>query len=175
MNRILIAYFSRPGENHLAGKIVELPVGNTELAARQVQALAGGTLLRIETVRPYAQKYAACVEEVRAEFAGGVYPALARCPESLGEYDTVVLAYPNWCGTMPMAVQGFLARYDFAGKTILPLCTNEGSGMGRSEEDLKTLCPGALLRPGLPLRGGAVEQSGGEIARWLSRELPAER
>ncbi len=29
-----------------------------------------------------------------------------------------------------------LVVYDFTGKTILPLCTNEGSGMGSSENDI---------------------------------------
>ena len=30
------------------------------------------------------------------------------------------------------------------GKTILPLCTNEGSGMGGSEREIKKTCPGAV-------------------------------
>ena len=40
--RTLIAYFSRKGSNYLDGNIVDLPVGNTELAAQMIQALAGG-------------------------------------------------------------------------------------------------------------------------------------
>ena len=30
-------------------------------------------------------------------------------------------------------------EYDFSNKTILPVCTNEGSGMGTSEKDLSAL------------------------------------
>lgn len=57
--------------------------------------------------------------------------------------------YPNWCGTMPMCILTFLEHYDLTGKRIAPLCTNEGSGMGRSEGDLKKYCKGAQFLPGL--------------------------
>ena len=35
-----------------------------------------------------------------------------------------------------MAVFTFLEHFDFAGKTILPPCTHEGSGMGNSLQDI---------------------------------------
>ncbi|MGE0918862.1 flavodoxin [Trichlorobacter lovleyi] len=34
---------------------------------------------------------------------------------------------------------------DFSGKTIVPYCTHEGSGLGRSERDIKRLCPTAKV------------------------------
>jgi flavodoxin len=40
---------------------------------------------------------------------------------------------------MPMAVFTFLESYDFSGKTIVPYCTHEGSGLGSSERDIKKL------------------------------------
>lgn len=51
--------------------------------------------------------------------------------ESIDEYDTIILGYPNWWGTMPMVCYTFLESYNFTGKRIIPFCTNEGSGMGR--------------------------------------------
>ena len=50
-----------------------------------------------------------------------------------------------------MAVYTLLERYDFTGKTILPLCTNEGSGMGSSESNIKKLASGATVKKGLPI------------------------
>ena len=44
------------------------------------------------------------------------------------DYDTVIVAFPNWWTTMPMAVFTFLESYDFAGKTVCPLITHGGSG-----------------------------------------------
>lgn len=38
----------------------------------------------------------------------------------------------------------------------MPLCTHEGSGMGRSESDIKKLCPKANVRHGLPRKGSYV-------------------
>jgi len=169
--RILIAWFSRPGENYAEGKIVDLPVGNTEIAARKLAELTGGDLFQIAPVRPYAHDYQTCVRQSRQELAQNARPELAAYPEGLDGYDTVILAYPNWCGTMPMPVWTFLERYGFAGRKILPLCTNEGSGMGRSEADLKALCPDAVLGPGLSVRGSAVRDAGAGMADWLNRNL----
>ncbi len=48
-----------------------------------------------------------------------------------------------------MAVYTFLERFDFTGKTILPFCTHEGSGLGHSEADIRRLCHGAKVGKGL--------------------------
>ena len=44
MNKYLIAYFSRKGETYVNGQILDLPVGNTEVAAKEIQNLTGGAL-----------------------------------------------------------------------------------------------------------------------------------
>jgi flavodoxin len=53
----LIAYFSRSGNNYVNGKIVNLPVGNTEVVAKMIQEMAGGDLFSIETVKSYPGDY----------------------------------------------------------------------------------------------------------------------
>ena len=40
--KCLIAYFSRAGNNYVGGKIVNLPVGNTEVVAKMIQEMTGG-------------------------------------------------------------------------------------------------------------------------------------
>ena len=95
-------------------------------------------------------------------------PELVSTPESIDEYDNVVLAYPNYWGTMPMAVFTFLEAFDFSGKTILPLCTNEGSGMGGSERDIKKACPGADVKKGLSITGSQAAESRANVEMWLS-------
>ena len=69
---------------------------------------------------------------------------------------------------MPMAVFTFLEAFDFFGKTILPLCTNEGSGMGGSERDIKKACPGADVKKGLPVTGSQSADSRTNVEKWLS-------
>ena len=66
-----------------------------------------------------------------------------------------------------MAVFTFLEHFDFSGKTIKPFCTHEGSGMGSSERDIRTLCPGAELDKGLAIHGGSVHRSKKEIEKWI--------
>jgi len=95
-------------------------------------------------------------------------PELVSMPESIDEYDTIILAYPNYWGTMPMAVVTFLEAFDFTGKTILPLCTNEGSGMGSSERGIKKYAPGAELKSGLSLTGSQAANSKGSVEKWFS-------
>ena len=108
-----------------------------------------------------------CIEEAKKDLRAKARPELVSIPESIDEYDTVILAYPNYWGTMPMAVFTFLEKFDFSGKTILPLCTNEGSGMGGSERDIRKACPGATVKKGLPITGSAAANSKGSVERWL--------
>lgn len=52
-----------------------------------------------------------------------------------------------------MPVFTFLDAFSFDGKTVLPLCTNEGSGMGSSESDITKACAGADVKKGLAING----------------------
>ena len=166
--RTLIAYFSRAGENYFGGAYRYIDVGNTQVVAGQIQALTGADIFQIEMKTPYAQDYATCIREAKRDLQANARPALTGRLDSIGQYDTIILGYPNYWGTIPMAVFTFLEGYDFTGKTILPFCTNEGSGLGRSEEDLKAACPGARVLPGLALRGSAVAQADDAIKSWLA-------
>ena len=60
---------------------------------------------------------------------------------------------------MPMCMFTLLEKYDLTGKTIIPFCTNEGSGMGSSERDLKKLCAGATIKAGLSIHGAESANS----------------
>lgn len=165
--KILIAYFSHDGEAYVGGEIRELKVGNTRAAAQMIEHLTGGELLRIETVESYPYAYMETVEKAQAELKANARPELKTALPQMDAYDTVILGYPNWWGTMPMAVCGFLEECDLFGKRILPFCTHEGSGMGRSETDIQRLCPGAKVEKGLAITGSRVGGAERQIAKWL--------
>ena len=167
MAKTLIAFFSRADENYFGGSMKYIEVGNTEVAAKKIQGKMDADLFKIEMKTPYAKDYQTCIEEAKAHKKSDARPELTSLPKSIDGYDTIILAYPNYWGTMPMAVFTFLEAFDFAGKTILPLCTNEGSGMGSSERDIKKLCPGAVIKDGLPLNGSSVGRSDAQIESWL--------
>lgn len=167
MGKTLIAYFSRAGQNHVNGSIVELEKGNTEIAAEMIQKLTGGELFKIDPVEKYSDDYQECVKEAVRDLKGNARPELEMYLEDLNDVDTVILGYPSYCSTMPMPVFTFLERYDFTGKCIRPFCTNEGSGMGRSEVDIKKLCPNATIMEGLSIHGASVRDAEADIKKWL--------
>jgi len=170
-SKILIVYYSRKGQNYLNRSIVNLSVGNTEVAAKMVQELTGGDLFEIQTVKSYPVDYTETTEVATVEKRTNTRPELSTHVGNMDQYDTIILGYPNWWGTFPMAVFTFLEEYDFSGKTILPFCTHEGSGLGGSERDIKRLCPTAKVEKGLAIRGGSVNSAAGTIQSWLSKEI----
>ena len=167
MAKTLIAFFSRADENYFAGAMRYVKVGNTEIVAGIMKDMIEADSFKIEMKNPYSPVYMTCIEEAKKDLREQARPELTNYLDSIEEYDTIVLAYPNYWGTFPMAVATFLERYDFMGKTILPLCTNEGSGMGGSEKGIKKLAPGAEVRTGLPITGSNAANSGESVRRWL--------
>ena len=168
MAKTLIAFFSRADENYFGGAMRYVKVGNTEIVCGIMKDLVDADSFKIEMKDPYSPVYMTCIEEAKRDLRAKARPALVSLPASMDAYDTVILAYPNYWGTMPMAVFTFLEAFDFSGKTILPLCTNEGSGMGGSERDIKKTCPGATVKAGLSITGREAASSKASVQRWLS-------
>jgi len=165
--KILVAYFSRPGQNYVHGNPRHLAVGNTETAVKMILALTGGDEFRIEPVKPYPEGYNETTEVAKDELRRQARPALKAKPPKLGGYDLIILGYPNWWGTMPMPVYTFLEACDLTGKKLLPLCTHEGSGLGRTEAELRKVCPKADLLKGLAIQGSLVAEAAPVLKRWL--------
>lgn len=166
MMKTLIAYYSRRGENYVNGSIRTLELGNTEVVAAKIKALLpDADMFRIDTVHQYSPSYMTCIEEAKQELRQQARPEMKEKLESIDQYDTIILGYPNWWGTMPMVCYTFLESYDFSGKTIIPFCTNEGSGMGSSERFIKKLCPGATVLSGTPIHGAEAQYADSEARR----------
>jgi flavodoxin len=156
--KILIAYFSRRGKNYMDGKVVTLEVGNTEVLAHKIQQLMGGDLFEIRTLQEYPEEYIDTTRVARNELRTNARPELAEYVKNMEDYDVVYLGYPNWWGTFPMAVCTFLESADFSGKTIIPFCTHEGSGMC-GERNIHKLCPTAQVEKGLAIAGSRVKEA----------------
>lgn len=167
--KILVAFFSRTGENYAVGHIEQ---GNTHIVAELIASATGGTLFRIEPSTPYPDDYRACTEIAQREKRSKARPALVG-EIAAEEYDVIFLGYPNWWGDLPMPVYTFLERHDWQGKVVIPFCTHEGSGLSDTENLLRTACRGASVLNGLAVRG-SVAQNERETARrqvleWLKR------
>lgn len=165
--KCLVAYFSRAGNNYVSGKIVNLPVGNTKVVAGMIREITGGDVFRIDTVKSYPRDYTATTNVAKKELNDNSRPGLSSHVENMESYNVIFLGYPNWWGTMPMPVFTFLEEYDLSGKTIVPFCTHEGSGLGRSEKDISKLCPKATLLKGLAVHGSHVSAAKKDVEGWL--------
>ena len=168
MAKTLIAFFSRADENYFGGAMRYVKIGNTEIIVNDMKELIEADTFKIEMKNPYSPVYMTCIDEAKKDLRAKARPELVSMPDSIDEYNTVILAYPNYWGTMPMAVFTFLENFDFSGKTILPLCTNEGSGMGGSERDIKKTCPGADVKSGLAVTGSEAANAGRRVKKWLA-------
>lgn len=145
--------------------------GNTRHLAEQIHAKVGGDIAEIKTVKPYPQDYDTVVEQAKKEQKDNFRPQLATSRPDLKTYDVVFIGYPNWWGTLPMALFTFLEANSLAGKAVIPFSTHEGSHFGRSISDLKTLAPQATILEGLAVRGRSVKDASTEkeLAAWLTR------
>lgn len=171
MANILVVFYSRKGENHMPGGIQVLEKGHTHFAAEYIQKAVGADLFEIDTVKPYAAGYRDCCMEAVAEAKSNARPPIKGYVEDISGYDTVFVCFPCWCGTAPMCVFTFLEHYDLTGKKIIPLCTNEGSGLANAPKDLQRSCPGAVIAPGLSVRGHQVTSQQSMIAAWAKEQV----
>lgn len=167
MSDKLIVYYSRADENYVSGVLKMLPVGNTEIAAGYIKELTGADMFKIEQKDPYSAGYNECIAQAQEDQKKDARPELVNMPDSIEKYSEIYLCYPNYWGTVPMAVFTFLDNFSFEGKTVKPLCTHEGSGMGRSEGDIKAHCKGAKVEKGLAIQGSSVGTSKSQIEKWI--------
>ena len=171
MAKILIAYYSRKGQNYVNGAIKNLAKGNTEVVAEMIQKFIGGELFEIDTVKDYPADYTECTNVAKVEIQQKARPELKRYLASLDDYDKIFLGYPIWWSIPPMAVSTFLERYDFSGKKIFPFATHEGSGLGGSVNYIKKICPKAEVMDGLAIHGAEAAQGAAQVERWVKGKV----
>ena len=177
-SNILIAYFTA-AENSGVDAVASASystvngeaVGRLRAIADMIQQNTGGDLFSIRTSVVYPTDGGELIDYAAQEQDENARPELTSHIENLDQYDTIFVGYPNWWGTMPMALFTLLEGIDLSGTRILPFCTNEGSGMGRSEFDLRKLCPDATVEQGLSIHGAEAAASKPKVERWLQNQL----
>ena len=167
--RVLLAYFSRPGENYYRGGRRNLDVGNTEVLARMINDLIDADLYRTEAAEPYSNSYDATVARNVDEQNSDARPAIANPLDSISQYDTVLVGSPIWNVRPPMIMTTFLESHDFTGKTVHPFVTYAVSGLGRTEAVYSSALRGARLQPGLAVRGEEAGDHRADVEEWLAQ------
>jgi flavodoxin len=141
--------------------------GNTRKLANYIQTQVGGDIIELQPITPYPDKYQAVTEQVKRELESGFLPPLQTKIENLASYDHIFIGSPIWWGTIAPPIRTFLTERDLAGKTIIPFVTHGGSGLSRSVDDIKVLCPKATVLQGLAIRGDRTPYAHDEIRQWL--------
>lgn len=141
--------------------------GNTKKAAEKIAALTGGDIYEIVPAEPYsAADLNYNNDDCRANREMNdptARPAIGGDKADISEYDTVIIGYPIWWGTMPRIINTFIDSCELSGKTVLPFCTSGSSGISRSVSDIKAAAPTADVRDGLRASG----VSDAELEKWL--------
>ena len=170
MGKSLVVYFSLAGDQYNVGIIKE---GNTSIIAKFISEETGSELFEIETVKPYpTDSYNNLIKIAKDEQNKKARPAL-KADIDITAYDTIYIGYPNWWGDMPMPVYTFLEAHNWSGKTIIPFCTHEGSGLSGTESRIRSTCKGATVEKGLAVQG-KIAQTNRNAAKkavqdWLAK------
>ena len=154
MSRKLVAYFSASGV--------------TAKVAERLAESIGADIFEIRPAVPYTQsdlnwrsKESRSSVEMRNPMSR---PKIAEHRDNMDEYDTIFIGFPIWWYVAPTIINTFLESYDFGGKKIIPFATSGGSGMGSTNENLKSSCPNAQLYYGHVFREDTKLE---ELSAWV--------
>ena len=87
----------------------------------------------------------------------------------MDQYDIVFIGYPNWALDVPQAIRSFLSSYDLSGKTVVPFCTHDGYGAGRTYNSVKEEATGANVLEGIAIEATDVPSAESQVQDWLER------
>ena len=170
--RVLVAYFSRAGENYSVGVIEK---GNTAIVAELIAEQTGADLFEIVPVVPYPSDYEEMKTVSTRERDSNARPEIANTVDNWDDYDVVFLGYPIWYTDMPMIVYNFLESYDFSGKTVIPFNTHEGSGQSGTQSRIEAAIPTATVLNGIAIRGATAQNDTASakaaVERWITGDL----
>lgn len=154
MNKILVAYFSCGGD--------------TGAAAKQLAKAAGADLFAIKPVVPYTEAdldWRDKNSRTSVEMRTLTRPEIAERVENMDDYNVVFVGFPIWWYLAPTIINGFLASYDFSGKTVIPFATSGGSDMTKAEAVLKPLCsPETRWKDGKLVNGDVTTD---DLREWV--------
>ena len=153
--KTLVLFFSHTGENYNVGVIEK---GNTAIIAEMIAQKTGADSFEIKPVKPYPKKYKECTDVAKAELNAQARPEYAGGVANLAQYERVFIGAPVWWGDWPMVVYTFLEKNDLSGKTLIPFCTHEGSGLSGFDAKLSAAVPGAKVLDGLAVTGRTAQK-----------------
>lgn len=138
--------------------------GHTKKIADIISQTTNAPVHEIKTEKKYPGNYLMTILESRKEFKKEERPALTSEPvKDFDSYDRIIIGFPVWFFTCPMAVVSWLERYDFTGKEIYPFCTSGGSNCAKATQKIREICKGANVHEGI--KANKIDEK--IISEWL--------
>ena len=174
----LVVYFTRVGNTDfeenvdvVSGASLMLAsgklTGNTELlAAMLCDALDCEMQAITLTGERYPSSYNGTISVAGKELRENARPEIS--PIDISGYETVILVYPIWWGTVPMPVATFLTENDFTGKQLYLMATQGSRGFAQSTGDVRKMAPGATVTEGISIYCDDIPYVREEITQWLN-------
>ena len=176
-SKILIVYFSRRGNTDYPSDVDATAsasivtdnkrFGTTEYVAKMIRDEVGGDIHLIETVTKYTADFDELKDVNHTEMAEGALPELKDIDLDLSKYDTVFVGYPVWATDVPRAVISFLSKYDLSNKKVIPFCTHDGYGAGKSYSTIAEASKAKDTAEGLAIEAKDVPSSKETVKAWL--------
>lgn len=155
MSKKLIVYFSASG--------------TTKKIAERLAKVTSADLYEIKPAVPYTSADLNWMDKKSRSSVemndSASRPEIAEMLPNMADYETVFIGFPIWWYVAPRIISTFVESYDFSGKIMVPFATSGGSGMGRTVEELKKLCPNADWKAGKMVNGASEK----ELADWANK------
>ena len=168
-SKSLVVYFSRTDENYGVGNITE---GNTAILAKMIAQKTGSDIFEIVPEKAYPKDYRECTNVAKDEQRKNARPAYKGDIDT-SAYDTIYIGYPIWWGDLPMVCYTFLEKHNLDGKTIIPFCTHEGSGLSGTDSNIKKLYKNVTMKKALAMTGRTAQNNRKEaekqVDEWLKK------
>lgn len=150
---ILVAYFSA--------------TGTTRIIANKISQNIDAEMFEIEAAIPYTEADLDYYSGGRCDLEQAdstSRPKIKNQITNIDSYDTIFLGYPIWHGQAPRIISTFLESYDLSGKTIIPFCTSNSSGIGSSDDNLHSIESNAKWVEGRRFSASASDE---EVNSWI--------
>lgn len=178
-SNILIVYFSRVGntlfkDNIDASTSASIAannnrVGTTEYAANIIKNELNADIRLIETADKYTDNFDDLVDKNHEEMRNNYFPKIKPLNIDINKYDTVFIGYPVWANDVPMAVRSFIRDHNLSSKTIVPFCTHDGYGVGRSYNTIRNMIKNANILDGFDLDSSNIQYEDNRIKSWIRK------
>lgn len=142
--------------------------GTTEYVARMIQQSVGGDIHMIQTQNYYTYDFDELRNINHEEMDTNFLPPIVKSDLDIEKYDTIFIGYPVWASDVPQAVLSFLNEYDLTGKTVVPFCTHDGYGAGRSYDTIKEASHAAVFTNGIAIQSEDILYSENSVIEWLT-------